>query len=77
MNSKESESTLLAIIIQDGSGALATAEECGITQECFADHNCQDLWEQIKNLDAKGKEIESMEIMTTYQAKSTQGGGVG
>ncbi len=70
MNSKESESTLLAIIIQDGSGALATAEECGITQECFADHNCQDLWEQIKNLDAKGKEIESMEIMTTYQAKS-------
>jgi len=70
MKSREAEATLLAIIVQDGAEALATAEESGITQECFSDYACQDLWEQIKNLDAKGKEIESMELMTTYQAKS-------
>jgi replicative DNA helicase len=68
--SREAESTLLAIIIQDGAGALATAEESGITQECFSDHHCQDLWGELKTLGAKGKEIESMELMTTYQAKS-------
>jgi len=70
MKSKEAESTLLAIIVQDGAISLTTAEESGITLECFSDRHCQDLWEAIKNLDANGKEIESMELMTTYQAKS-------
>ena len=70
MKSREAEATLLAIIVQDGAGSLTTAEESGITLECFSDRHCQDLWEAIKNLDANGKEIESMELMTTYQAKS-------
>lgn len=70
MKSREAESTLLAIIVQDGAASLATAEEAGVTLDCFSDHACQDLWGEIKSLDAKGKEIESMEIMTTYQAKS-------
>ena len=70
MKSKEAEATLLAIIVQDGAGSLTTAEESGITLECFSDRHCQDLWEAIKNLDANGKEVESMELMTTYQAKS-------
>jgi len=69
-SSTEAESTLLAIIVQDGASSLAQAEEAGVTQECFSDNHCQDLWEQIKNLDSKGKDIDDMELMTTYQAKS-------
>ena len=68
-SSVEAESTLLAIIVNDGVGSLTSAEESGVTLECFSDRACQDLWAEVKELDSKGKEVDSMELMTTYQLK--------
>jgi replicative DNA helicase len=74
MQSKESEQTLLAIIIQGGQGGignqlLSEAEEAGISTECFTDFNCQTIWEVCKDVEAKGRAVEETEVHTSAQLK--------
>lgn len=76
-SSKAAESTLLAIIIQGGqqgvgNNLLSEAEESGITAECFTDHNCQTVWEVCKEVEAKGRQIDETEILTSAQAKGME-----
>ena len=74
-SSKQAEQTLLAIIIQGGQSGigndlLSEAEESGITAECFTDHNCQTIWEVCKEVEAKRRQVEETEVLTSAQAKS-------